>query len=144
MAKSIRNLFRQDRIRALRSKYGNSARWIKFTNKICADLRIKEYLNYRQEGFCLVCDRGFVFRDFRDTRVHHLSYDHECTLSERSNVFSPPPCGVCLRHHERDALACLSRVVLLHTDCHEQLHKAERRDPDWRVSVGLGLTDENR
>ncbi|MDG2528194.1 hypothetical protein [Caulobacter endophyticus] len=31
----------------------------------------------------------------------------------------------------------LSHLRLLHTACHDRLHKAEKRDPDWRRAMGM-------
>jgi hypothetical protein len=136
-----RDLFRRDRKVVIAPRHPDAVRWRQFVRRICADIEVKRELSYRQDGLCPFCEKPFMNRLLDDSVVHHLSYDHECTLI-RSNVLDPPRCGDCLREHEQEASRCLQWLRLLHRDCHETLHRMEARDVEWRMSVGRGPPDD--
>jgi len=128
-------LFRRDRKATLRSKYQDSAGWKQFTDKICQPVEVKQALLLEQDGLCALCGKSIIFLGTDDCTVHHLSYDRACTFG--GNAVENLSCGSCISAAPKKAAACLSHLRLRHTLCHDKLHKAERRDPAWRASVGL-------
>ena len=132
---TVSSLFRQNKKRDLKEKYQNSAAWRQFTDKICQSIEVKRALHATQGGRCASCEIDIVSRSLDDCTVHHLSYDHRCTFG--GNATPNLSCGTCLSTAPRKATACLAHLRLLHTACHDALHKAEQRDPAWRRAMGL-------
>lgn len=135
-----RDLFRRDRRRVIAPRHPDAVRWRQFVKRICGDREIKRELSHRQDGLCVFCEKPFTDRLLDDAVVHHLSYDHECTLI-RSNLLDLPECGDCLHRHQHHAVGCLQWLRLLHRNCHDDLHRMEARDMAWKMSVGLGPPD---
>jgi len=132
---TVSSLYRQNKKRDLREKYQNSAAWRQFTDKICQSLTVKRVLHERQAGRCAACRIDITSRTLDDCTVHHVSYDHRCTFG--GNATPNLSCGTCLSAAPRKAEMCLALLALLHTACHDALHKAEKRDPAWRRAMGL-------
>ncbi len=129
------SLFRRDRKKILRNTYKDSPGWKQFAEKICKPIEVKQALLEEQSGCCALCGNPIVFLGTDDCTVHHLSYDRACTFG--GNAVENLSCGTCLSAAPNKAAACLVHLRLLHTLCHDELHKAERRDPVWRALVGL-------
>lgn len=134
---TLSSLYRQNRKRDLRVKYQNSAAWRQFTDRICQSLAVKRALHEGQAGRCAACPVDITSRFLEDCTVHHLSYDHRCTFG--GNATQHLDCGACLRAAPRKAATCLQHLRLLHTACHEALHRVEKRDPAWRRAIGLAV-----
>ena len=132
---TAKSLYRRNRKAVLKAKYQSSDAWRQFTDEICRSIDIKRALHERQDGCCASCNVTVVSRSLDDCTVHHLSYDHRCTFG--GNAARRQDCGVCLRSAPRKAETCLEHLRLLHTTCHDSLHKAEKRDPVWRRAMGL-------
>jgi hypothetical protein len=134
---TVSSLYRQNKKRNLREKYQNSPAWRQFTDKICQSLPIKRALLESQDGRCASCQIDITGRSLDDCTVHHVSYDHRCTFG--GNATAEVSCGACLSTAPRKAERCLALLRLLHTACHDALHRVEQRDPAWRRAMGMEL-----
>ncbi len=132
---SVSSLYRQNKKRDLREKHQNAPAWRQFTDRICQSLAVKRALHERQAGRCPACKVDITSPTLDDCTVHHVSYDHRCTFG--GNATLRVDCGACLLAAPRKAAACLALLALLHTTCHDALHRAEQRDPAWRRAMGL-------
>lgn len=132
---SVSSLYRQNKKRDLRAKYQNAPAWRQFTDRICQSVAKKRALHERQAGRCASCQVDITSRTLDDCTVHHVSYDHRCTFGGNATV--QLDCGTCLSAAPRKAETCLALLALLHTACHDALHRAEQRDPVWRRAMGL-------
>ncbi len=100
--------------------YLESIAWKAFSEKICRNEFVKEYLNYKQNKICAVCKH----RMSNNTVIHHIDYDWNCLFCNSElewripNTRTQPNCELCFNVHREWFDACISRLKLLHDSCH--------------------------
>ena len=93
---------------------------------------IRHVLKLRQYGRCPAC--GKLISPESPANVHHLSYSRYCgSRTSEIKCFFPrdngmiyamtPNCELCYYDCPEKAEACLNNLVLLHSACHDKLHK---------------------
>lgn len=93
---------------------------------------IRHVLKLRQYGRCPAC--GKLISPESQANVHHLSYLRYCgSRTSEIKCFFPrdngmiyamtPNCELCYYDCPEKAEAYLNNLVLLHSDCHDKLHK---------------------
>ncbi len=94
---------------------------------------LRKILYYRQHGRCPKCGKQLLHYTL-GTCVHHNSYDHFCQFpNPEISVHCPrkqgsisaktPNCELCYFKNPEYAESCLEKLYLLHSDCHNDLHK---------------------
>ena len=100
--------------------YVESVAWKAFSEKICKNDFVKQYLSFKQNGVCAVCKRSMN----NNTVIHHVDYDWNCSFCKSKlewripNTRTQPNCELCFNAHRAWFDACVSRLALLHSSCH--------------------------
>lgn len=100
--------------------YVESVAWKAFSEKICKNVFVKQYLSIKQNEVCAVCKRSMN----NNTVIHHVDYDWNCSFCNSKlewripNTRTQPNCELCFNEHREWFDACVSRLKLLHNSCH--------------------------
>lgn len=97
------------------------------------NLFLRKLLYLRQHGRCIKC--GKLMTTYKEnTCIHHNSYNNYCQFPDPEiSIYCPrkngkysakvPNCELCYYKYPDFAESCLNNLCLLHTSCHNDLHK---------------------
>lgn len=105
--------------RVLATKYESDDSWKTFSERICKNDFVKQYLNTSQNGICPVC-HGELGEKYV---VHHIDYDHKCKFFNSGLEWRMPKtrvqpnCELCYKKHREWFDECTSRLKAVHNNC---------------------------
>lgn len=112
-----------------REKYLNVVEsWKNFAERITKNPFTKIFLLKRDGMKCAWCQKSL----YRQSVIHHITYEHCCTYSKIIRVASPtenrpnktrlvPDCENCKRDNKNAFQACMNKLVLVHNICNKKI-----------------------
>lgn len=118
---------------------GATDRELNFTKRIGRHPTIRLALWRSQQGTCPICKHTLRLQN---AHVHHLTYKYQCKTEWNYQLEVPdghkrrvPPCRQCENQPQ-----CLSRLAMLHSKCHFNLHKREKHLAALRLAAASRAT----
>ena len=96
---------------------GWSAAWKAFSKGVCHQETMREWLSASQEGRCPCCGKPL---DDKPCAIHHIDYDHECTLVTLGKA-TKAACDYCKQVAPDSFAECASKLRLVHSSCNKGL-----------------------
>lgn len=107
--------------------------WNRFAINICQNSFVRRKLFGKQKRRCKNCtftSESSLLNSKQKQDVHHLTYDHICSSEHPPIRDQVPDCEACFNTSPYKFRKCLSKLQLLHHDCHTHLHKKEAEE--WK------------
>lgn len=113
----------------MRAKHGRSEAWVNYAERVTLNEFMRSVLYRRERGRCALCRRFFTADKYV---VHHICYDHVCSLGrtviqERPTSEHPlrtavvPDCEACSAVSLDRFRQCMRRLAVVHPRCNRDL-----------------------